>query len=153
MASKEIAAAWRPRRSKGADLLSQNVDALHSQPQPLAQAIRAKLIGDDICITGATVVTGNAPVLAMCRRLVADGADPRTPMHVYRGDVLALKVKSIGEAARLEISPNGVGFRRRRERCAASPVRFSARHDREGAMTCCKPSVALHHFGISGDAA
>jgi len=33
------------------------------------------------------------------------------PLDAYRGATLCLKVRSIGEGARLEISGNGVGFR------------------------------------------
>jgi hypothetical protein len=44
------------------------------------------------------------PVIAMCRLLVAEGFDPASPMHVYRGDTLALKIRSIGEAATLRPS-------------------------------------------------
>jgi hypothetical protein len=42
---------------------------------------------------------------------VVAGHDPSLPMHVYRGRTLALKVRSIGEGARLAIRGDGVGFR------------------------------------------
>ena len=43
--------------------------------------------------------TAAAPVLALCRKLVAAGFDPNTPLEAYRDrNVLALKVRSIGEA-------------------------------------------------------
>jgi hypothetical protein len=46
----------------------------------------------------------------MCRALVAAGYDPSRPLHVYRGAALALKVRSIGEGARLRVSAHGTGF-------------------------------------------
>ena len=56
--------------------------------------------------------TAAAPVLALCRKLVAAGFDPNTPLEAYRDrNLLALKVRSIGEGARLAVAGNGVGFR------------------------------------------
>jgi hypothetical protein len=37
----------------------------------------------------------------MCRKLVAEGYDPRRALEAYRGDMLCLKVRSIGEASKL----------------------------------------------------
>ena len=59
---------------------------------------------------GVTVGNASAPVLALCRKLVAAGIDPATPMEVYRGEVLCLLVRSIGEGAGLfvdEVSGTG----------------------------------------------
>jgi hypothetical protein len=56
-------------------------------------------------------VKAAAPTLAMCRALVAAGYDPAQPLESYRDDVLCLKVRSIGEGARLAIRGDGVGFR------------------------------------------
>ncbi|MFY9839327.1 MAG: hypothetical protein WAK55_23200 [Xanthobacteraceae bacterium] len=47
----------------------------------------------------------------MCRKLVEAGHDPATPLEAWRGKTLCLLVRSIGEAARLEVSGEGVGFR------------------------------------------
>ena len=44
---------------------------------------------------------GVAPVLKMCRALVAAGYDPKRPLHAFRGDTLALRVRSLGEGAAL----------------------------------------------------
>jgi len=57
-------------------------------------------------------VTTSAPVLELCRALVAAGHDPASRLDAYRGDVLCLQVRSIGEAARLEINGHGTGFKR-----------------------------------------
>jgi hypothetical protein len=55
------------------------------------------------------------PRIRLCRRLIEVSTyAPETPLTAYRGDTLCLKVRSIGEAAKLEISPSkGVGFRPR----------------------------------------
>jgi hypothetical protein len=46
---------------------------------------------------------GNAPILNLCRLLIADNEDPRSPMMVWRGATIALKIRSIGEGARLGV--------------------------------------------------
>jgi hypothetical protein len=61
-------------------------------------------------------------VLELCRRLLAAGYDPATLLLAYRGDMLCLIVRSIGEAAGLEINGDGTGFRRCRKPDAASPI-------------------------------
>ena len=66
--------------------------------------------GETYAICGNIEVKGAAPVLAMCRALVEAGYDPAEPLEAYRGDVLCLKVRSIGEGAKLVINRNGVGF-------------------------------------------
>ena len=45
----------------------------------------------------------------MCRQLLATGVDPDTPLRVYRRGVLALKVRSIREGARLTVKTAGNG--------------------------------------------
>jgi hypothetical protein len=70
-------------------------------------------------------VRAAAPTLALCRELVEAGHDPASQLHVYRNGGLALRVRSIGEAARLSIRGDGVGFRYRTEMVGVSPVRFS----------------------------
>jgi hypothetical protein len=87
--------------------------------------IRADLIGSTTCSAVGIIANSPTPVQALCRRLVAAGHDPATPMHVYRGATLALTVRSIGEAAGLEIGGDGTSFRPRRKPDAASPVRKS----------------------------
>ena len=96
--------------------------------------LRAELhpLGDGETETRATCgdidVKAYAPVLAMCRALVAAGRDPMEPLEAYRGDVLCLKVRSIGEGAKLAIKRNGVGFYSESPRASrrALPVRFAA---------------------------
>ena len=85
--------------------------------------IDAELSKDDICSALGITVQAPSPVLALCRKLVALGHDPSTPLDAWRGDVLCLRIRSIGEAAGLEVSPHSVGFVRQPDRRRASPMR------------------------------
>jgi hypothetical protein len=74
-------------------------------------AIRAELIGSDCCSALGMIARGaTTPVLTLCRLLVEAGHNPATPLEVWRGSTLCLRIRCIGEAARLEPSPRGVGF-------------------------------------------
>jgi hypothetical protein len=82
------------------------------------------LVGSDTAIALGIVAHGNAPVLALCRKLIAAGFDPDRPLHAFRGDMLALRVRSIGKAAGLTIDEhNGTRFAKWRPflRSAVSP--------------------------------
>jgi hypothetical protein len=92
------------------------------QPSP----IRAELTGSSTCTALGLSVRANSPVLGLCRRLIEAGYDPATPLQAYRGDTLCLVIRSIGEAAALEINSAGTGFFRHRGARAASPVRQKA---------------------------
>jgi sRNA-binding protein len=92
-------------------------------PKPdIPNAIAAELFGSDTASAAGISVTGYTPVLELCRRLVAAGHDPATPLHAYRGLTLCLKIRSIGEAVTLEINARGDGFRPRRAADAGSPM-------------------------------
>jgi hypothetical protein len=86
-------------------------------------AIRADLRDDDTCVAAGVTVTAPSPVLLLCRKLLDAGHDPTTPLHAYRGNTLALIVRSIGEGARLRVATHGRGFERLLECTAASPMR------------------------------
>jgi hypothetical protein len=45
----------------------------------------------------------------MCRKLIAAGHDPATPLEAYRGPILCLRVRSIGEGAKLTVKTMGNG--------------------------------------------
>ena len=75
--------------------------------------IRAELSGSDHASACGVVVHSGSPIIALCRRLIAASYDPRTPLEAYRGNTLCLHVRSIGEAAGLEIAAHGLGFRKR----------------------------------------
>ena len=82
--------------------------------QVLQQAIRAELAGSDSCSALGITISSSSPVLALCRKLVQAGFDPSTPLEVRRGETLSLRVRSIGEGARLEVNAKGNGFIARR---------------------------------------
>jgi hypothetical protein len=109
----------------GAPLLNQN--ATHCQAAPDATlAVIAKLVGSDTATALGISVKSSSPILLLCRRLVDAGHDPATPLHAYRDDTLALTVRSIGEAAALEINAYGTGFRPRRGADAGLPIAANA---------------------------
>ena len=85
----------------------------------MIEIIRAKVTGDNYVCEGNRI--GSLP--ALCRKLVEAGHDPASRLEVWRGDMLCLKVRSIGEAAGLRITPHSVGFVRLPECTGASPVR------------------------------
>jgi hypothetical protein len=99
---------------------------LHSRPASQGEMIRAEIAGPDRCAASGVETRGAAPVFALCRALLAAGVDPRRSLRAYRGDVLALSIRSICEGARLELNGDGTGFRPRRQPDAASPVSESA---------------------------
>jgi hypothetical protein len=79
-----------------------------------ATAIHGELIGDDRAVALGIQAQSSAPVLALCRALVAAGHDPASP----------LRVRSIGEAADLQVNSKGTGFVRRASRIDwAAPTR------------------------------
>jgi hypothetical protein len=100
----------------------------------LSQApIPATLIGSDRCEAEGLSARGYAPVLDLCRVLVAAGYSPACPLEAWRGETLCLRVRSIGEGALLTVADDRHGtprLRRRQERpqgyVAASPVAQTA---------------------------
>jgi hypothetical protein len=89
----------------------------------------AKLIGSDTCSAAGITVRGHAPVLTLCRKLVDAGYNPATRLECYRGDALALTVRSIGEAAKLVVDEKGLNMeavpsrRRCRRPCVENKIR------------------------------
>jgi hypothetical protein len=72
-------------------------------------ALRAELIGSTVCRSGEHAVCSHAPVLALCRELIAAGCNPERALEVYRGATLALHIKSIGAGARLTVKERPFG--------------------------------------------
>jgi hypothetical protein len=67
-------------------------------------SLRAELIGTNQATCQGITVTGRrAPVLSLCRALIAAGHDPDTPLEAYRGPTLCLRVHSIGAGAELVV--------------------------------------------------
>ena len=99
--------------------------AVNVSPAP---PIRAQLIGTGCCVVDEYTTRGHAPTLAMCRQLIAAGYDPKLPLEAYRGDVLAIRVKSIGRGAKLTVEDDRTGrprfgrFRKAAESCGAAPL-------------------------------
>jgi hypothetical protein len=91
--------------------------------------ILAELMGSDTCVCEEFELTtkANAPLIELCRVLVASGVDPRSPLIAYRRDkhgkpYPSLNVASIGAAARLRPASHGVGFEVLAERTAGPPA-------------------------------
>jgi hypothetical protein len=84
--------------------------------------LTARLVGSDTATALDLTAQSTSPVLHLARKLVAAGHDPALPLHAYRGGTLAVLVRSIGEAARLEINAYGTGFRPHRGADAGSPA-------------------------------
>jgi len=125
-AAKSPSATGTAQRAIEIDELNERV--VSKRLQDFDQApIRATLIGSAHCEVDGIVARGHAPVLGLCRALLAAGYDPRRPLHAYRGDTVALKIRSIREGARLTVEDNRRGtpsFRRWRnpgERSGAAP--------------------------------
>ena len=68
--------------------------------------IVAQLFGHDRAQAGDIVVRSRSPVFALCRALLAAGANPNGRLECFRGSVLALTVKSVGIGAKLTIKEN-----------------------------------------------
>jgi len=88
----------------------QSTQRVTNQKQNPDQAVRAELIGSAVCGADGVTVRGFAPVLGLCRKLVEAGYDPERPLEVWRDRTLALRVRSIGEAAQLIINSKGTDF-------------------------------------------
>jgi hypothetical protein len=70
--------------------------------------LRAELSGGGAASTATAAgitVQADAPVLALCRRLLAAGHDPATALEAYRGSNLCLRLRSIGESGLTPLRP------------------------------------------------
>ena len=95
-------------------------------PKP---AIRALPIGSNRCDMAGITAYGRMPVTKLCRILIEAGYDPGRPLHAYRGDVLSLRVRTIGQGSQLIVKTAGSGcpIFALAGGAAASPVRKTAR--------------------------
>ncbi len=73
--------------------------------------IRAELKSSKRCETLGITAGDSAPAY-LCRALVEAGHNRRRPLQVFRGRVLALVVRSIGDGPQLRIATLGAGFER-----------------------------------------
>jgi hypothetical protein len=86
------------------DQLGGPVGSENGLPPHSTQDIRAELVGIDTCIAAGQVARGATPVLAMCRQLIEAGHAPNLSLRAYRGDVLCVTVRRIGEGAALTVA-------------------------------------------------
>ena len=91
--------------------------------------IIAKLINDDVAQAGDIVARSRTPVFALCRALLAAGANPNSKLECFRGSVLVLTVRTIGIGAKLTIretvtdGPRVVRWKALQDRDVFAPVR------------------------------
>lgn len=83
-----------------------------NNPLPQVATIRAEVLGTGICEACGITARGSAPVLTLCRLLIAAGHDPRSRLEAWRGSMLAVRVRSIGEAANLRVREDRIEFAR-----------------------------------------
>lgn len=121
MASKIASPAGSGAHEGLLDEIRDRVGAFDNATRELPQAVRAELIGSDECRAQGLTARSSAPVLAICRKLIEAGVDPKRSLHAYRGNVLCLTVRSIGEGARLTVDEhNGVRLARWKPFCASA---------------------------------
>jgi len=88
-----------------------NAAAIRTQAVRVVSPIRAEIIGSNKCEAEGCIGRGAAPVLALCRKLIAAGFDPSRALQAYRGEMLCIIVRTIGKAAALTVDEhNGTGF-------------------------------------------
>ena len=98
-------------------------------------AIRAELARDsDYTCNGIAART----VAGLAAKLIEIGHDPGSRLDIFRGETLSLKVRSIGEAAALDV--HDCNFSRRRQ----PPERRPSRRWRLG-LWGCQPGGIAHH--------
>jgi hypothetical protein len=115
--SGSISGAKAKARGRREDQVATTAKPTDRHP-PLG-AIQTSLTGSRTCSALGVSVTGHAPVLALCRALVAAGHDPGRALHAFRGATLCLKVRSIDESSRLTVEDDRHGtprFRLKRDR-------------------------------------
>jgi hypothetical protein len=103
-----------------------------AQPGRARDPIVAAITGSDTAVALDTAVRSHSPVLCLCRALLGAGMDPNQPLHAFRGDVLALTIRTLADGAWLEVSQHGTGFTARRERRAATSIAVTAAGPTEG---------------------
>ena len=116
------------------DGLGRRVVSQTNRQELLSQApIRATLIGSHRSDAEGISARGCAPVLDLCRELLAAGFNSASPLEAWRGEILCLRVRSIGEGARLTVADDRHGtprLRRQHKRpqgyVAGSPVAENA---------------------------
>lgn len=117
------ATAAAVNRLQERDWLGGTIEASNTLPNQPKQAVRAELVGSNTCRVEGYTVQAPAPVLAACRKLIATGFDPNRALHVYRGETVALTIRTIAEGAALSVDESRSSFCRWKpfSRAAVSP--------------------------------
>jgi hypothetical protein len=95
----------------------------------IQDAIHAELSGSETATACGITCRANAPILMLCRHLIEAGHATDRPLEAWRGPIMCLRVRSIGEGADLEINGGGNGFRPARQPDAASLVPWPGKND------------------------
>jgi hypothetical protein len=110
--------------------------------------ISCVLIGSNTAQAGDIIARGHSPVFDLCRLLVAAGHDPASPLECYRGDMLCLRIRTIGEGAKLTIretatdGPRVVRWKAFPGRAVKAPVDLNGAEVPEGSE-CAEASLGL----------
>ena len=72
--------------------------------------VRAELSGSETARAEGVTAQGPAPALKLCRLLIAADFDPDRPLHAFRGEMLCLVVRTIGEGSRLTVDESRTAF-------------------------------------------
>src|SRR6476619_1028281 len=110
--------------ASGIDHAAKLINPINNRNNSGLQIVRAEIINSGECSAEGYTALGGSPVFALCRKLIEAGFDPERPLFAYRGVTMALRIRSIGEAATLEINGHGSGFKQcPARRGPASPMR------------------------------
>lgn len=101
--------------------------------------IHAEIIGSDRCQAEGLTVRGATPVLATCRKLLNAGYVQTGRCMPSRGEMLAFKVRSIGEGAKLTVREDRCRFARLPDREAGGGVASLVRPKPTGATRVAQP--------------
>jgi hypothetical protein len=97
----------------------------HSRFAAVEQPVRVQLVGSNRAEAFGLVTVGRAPLCQLCRKLIRAGIKADLPVEAYRGDVLALRARSLLMAAQLTAKDDVRGtprFERYRPPAAGRPA-------------------------------
>jgi hypothetical protein len=92
-----------------------------SKPLFAQATICVELIGSNCCEAEGVIARGRAPVLELCRELLAAGFSPGRRLEAWRGDTRYIRVRSIGEGAHRTVADDRHGTPRLRRRQGRPP--------------------------------
>jgi hypothetical protein len=64
---------------------------------------RVEITGNSTATACNITCEGRTPILKLCRALLRKAYDPSLSLRCYRGDVLALTIRTIGNGAKLTV--------------------------------------------------